>query len=249
VAHTGEMFSDQHPLRVQYCWRHDSAAFAQELEILTPTRTMFATVATKGQRRGVVDIGAAAIPGTVGTLKLVRCRFASAAEPNPDAHVHIPNMTGFLRTTVHLHTLEIQSLRHDEPVPGHFMSALRQNGSLWTVQYEIDLRVQTLAIGRYLNAITTRNQVTRQLLTEVLRENPATGDDCDATSIASNPHHHDHHHHHPRLFVLCPTLFAVAKQAPRMAPNTLLIGLLTSKDGLGPGMSVLGKRKALLTDL
>jgi hypothetical protein len=198
---------------------------------------MFATDTTTGQSRGgVVELGTAAVPCTVGTLKLIRCRFAKQA----DVHdVHVPNMTGFLRTAVHLHTLEIQVRSKDAPVQGHLMAALRQNGSLRTVRYERDLHLHPVTIGRYLSAITARNQMTRHLL-KAWPENPA-GDDCDdAKSIASCSH---------QLVALCPTLFAVAKQAPRMALNTLLIGLLATNDGIGPGLSVLGKRKVRQTNL
>jgi hypothetical protein len=40
---------------------------------------------------------------------------------------------------------------------------------------------------------------------------------------------------------LFPTLFGVAKQAPRTAPNQMLIGLLASGDSIGPNKSG-GKR-------
>jgi hypothetical protein len=161
--------------------------------------TMFARDMASGQGAGVVD-PQAAYPCSVATLKLVNCTFATGNQ-------HELNMTAFLSTTVRLHTLELSWMTF--PMPRHFIAALRENGSLTSVKInDGGNHTPGGAVGRYISAITTRNQMVPQLLTNA--------------SFCQSPI--------PHLSLL----LAVAKQAPQMAANTLFLSLLASRGGMGP---------------
>jgi hypothetical protein len=151
-----------------------------------------------------------AFPCTVGALKLLNCEFANG-------NIHEPNMTGLLLSSVRLHTLKLSwtTPRNETavPVPKHFLEAMRKNGSLTSVVIDDGKTCIPLKrVGRYIAAMTSRNKMTPLLLTSTI-DHPA-----ESVEVRS----------------LYPTLMAVAKQSPQMAPNTLFMCVLAARDGFGP---------------
>jgi hypothetical protein len=109
--------------------------------------------------------------------------------------------------------IKLQSLTVDGNTSGStstILAAFRQNGSLWEVKMDGDSETM-YEERRMLDAYCNRNRMGPKIL-------------CNLENDDSS-------------FFLVPTLFRLAQHAPRMAPNTILIGLLASKQSV-PGRKV-----------
>jgi hypothetical protein len=106
--------------------------------------------------------------------------------------------------------IKLQSLTVDGNTSGStstILAAFRQNGSLWEVKMGGDSETM-YEERRMLDAYCNRNQMGPKILGNLENDDSS-------------------------LF-LVPTLFCLAQHAPRLAPNTILIGLLASKQSV-PG--------------
>jgi hypothetical protein len=162
----------------------------------------------------------------VRTLELFDCRWF--AESQWQQGECFPDLSGYLPFTVFLccltlkvkATFETSSLH----VPDDFLIALRANGSLQdvTVSATCPVRLPLPKVVRYMQAITERNRLLPQILSKAVIRGNSTGNKDVSANLASSR-------------VLFPTLFCVARQVPRMAPNALFRGLLSiSVEGIGP---------------
>jgi hypothetical protein len=120
---------------------------------------------------------------------------------------------------VYLEDLHIPPLPYGDSNVSLFLDSIRLSGSLRSVSFGIAARnaaTQTLKGMDLLRfrAYCKRNEVLPKLLTK--------SEMMDATQgIAAH-------------LVLMPTLFAVAKQAPRTSPNSIFAGVLSSMNCLEP---------------
>ena len=116
-------------------------------------------------------------------------------------------LTRCLPKLVYLKELDIPGV-HGRVRSRDFIDALRQNGSL---QHVVIHRFQFFseAESHLIRSYCKRNEAIPMLVAK-------NGDD-DKTDLS-----------------LFPMLFQSAKQAPRTAPNAILIGLLAAGDGIGP---------------
>lgn len=99
----------------------------------------------------------------------------------------------------------------------NFVLAMRQNGSLHSVispTSGVQRGCWTEIQRRRIHVYCTRNEVVPDLVAH-----PSLGNDKRNLTTAD--------------LSLFPTLFRVAKQAPRTAPNSMLIGLLAAGDAIG----------------
>jgi hypothetical protein len=167
----------------------------------------------------------------IRTLELLDCDCASWRQRN----VYFPNLSGYLPHSVHLDTLNLDietiGIVSGLHVPNDFLIALRQNGSLHSVSvlashpHRFPHRNPLPQVVRYMQAVTNRNRQLSQILGQ-----PASNKGVDGV----NDEGEDPKPQSNRV-VLFPTLFCVARQAPRMAPKTLFLGLLsTAFDEIGP---------------
>jgi hypothetical protein len=161
-------------------------------------------------------------------LELLDCRWY-----NEWSNESFPSLSDYLPLAVHLCRLTLQVRTNDKSsrlhvhVPDEFMVALRKNGSLRDVSVGTSYpdRLPLPHVVRYMQAIAERNRQLPEILGRVANSgNSANGysGGADPTSRSSR-------------VVLIPMLFHLACQAPRMAPNTLFHGLLsTTFDEIGP---------------
>jgi hypothetical protein len=170
---------------------------------------------------GQLQQSSACLCGT-RSLKLVNCTFG---------HYYcghtFPNVSGFLSTTVLLTRFALHTRFHPTRAPIHLLPAFLKNGSLCKVSLRSTTYPETTPwrnARHYIRAIMARNKRIPQILTNI-GENHDDG--C-----------------RNRQLVLVPTLFAVAFPACRMAPNSLLTGLLAI-----PELGSLGHAKRSLSSL
>jgi hypothetical protein len=153
---------------------------------------------------GQLQQSSACLCGT-RSLKLAYCTFGLH---DYSGHT-FPNMSGFLSTTVLLARFALHTSFHPTPsLLFHLLPALLKNGSLCKVSLRSTTYPETPCRNarRYVRAIMARNKRLPQILNNIVENHD---DGC-----------------RNRQLVLVPTLFAVAFPACRMAPNSLLTGLL-----------------------
>jgi hypothetical protein len=97
------------------------------------------------------------------------------------------------------------------------LSSLRSNGSLYSVQVRVRFEgTPTKRVRRYIPACTRRNRALPKVLSTLCTMDKSTQSKDGAIGTS------------PPLSQLLPTLCTSAMQAPQMAPNNVLIGLLAS---------------------
>jgi hypothetical protein len=143
-------------------------------------------------------------------------------------HGTLEHAAVFLPTTIHLRRLIIKVEPNEWDrrldVPTTFLSGLRSNGSLRSVKIlgrQVGSRAINKRAKRYIRACTRRNRILPKALPALFHDNESKARaETNATTTAL-----------PNRF---PTLSVSAMQAPRMAPNNVLIGLLASVEALVP---------------
>jgi hypothetical protein len=160
----------------------------------------------------------------------------------------LPHLSRYLSSTTHLRHLRVEARRtnflcvHDHwfLLPRGFLAILRRNGSLESVEIR-DVKHKQLRPGnsRVMEAIATRNRLLPQLLPAAFLEKDVTGNGNDANHGA--PAQRSAASAKKRLSV---TLCQAAQQAPRMAPNNVLKGLLAARDNsIGSTTSSCGSKR------
>jgi hypothetical protein len=154
------------------------------------------------------------------------------------------DMTAYLSANVHLRHFTFTYLRNSElSLPSTFLSSLRRNGSLHTVEFKNEQGQSLIPrddVSRFIQACTTRNRKVTDSMKSSFTTTVRT-DEVNAT-ITSRDHDSASATHKKSFPALC----RVSHQAERMAPNSMLQGLLASSDMLDAISSsrVLGKRVA-----
>jgi hypothetical protein len=161
------------------------------------------------------------------------------------------DMSLYLSSTLYLRHFTftfIQSRDHGEfYVPSTFLRSLRQNASLHTVEFKSwHGQSYTLSdsVSRFIQAYTTRNRELSNLTKSCFSAAANSAEsNMSGTTGTSNRCGNDAASPRKKRF---PTLCLVSQQAERMAPNSLLQGLLASSDALATasGSHHLGKRVA-----
>jgi hypothetical protein len=159
---------------------------------------------------------------------------------------HLHQLSRYLMNTVHLEHLTVDAHRLQQGrflrdsnrfvIPDRFLSILRANGSLHQVDFKDSCRQENRpfeCFERIIEAIATRNRLLPQLLPASFLEKDIDDDnDSNGAPVASAK---------KRLSV---TLCQAAQQAPRLAPNNVLKGLLAASDnGIGSTTSICGSKR------
>jgi hypothetical protein len=172
----------------------------------------------------------------IHALKLSNCNFDVYSRnghsfPNLSGFLAFTNLASFVLIEKFCRSWIFAPLSHQvrrdlffpNTCPSHFLSALRRNGSLCrlTIRSLSGKQIPWRNVRRRVQAIMTRNKQILQILAKMGGKN---GDGCVNNELE-----------------LLPTLFVVAVQACRTAPNSLLTGLLAIGK-VGPHMRKDGKR-------